>query len=98
MQYSVVRIHHGQLKLLDEAQIRRPLEATWILFAVCYLEPIGRRKSEKHYPITVKDISCVKVVSLHVRCYGGYADHDLLIEPYGRKVNVKSPYEINLGL
>lgn len=26
MQYSVVRTHHGQLKLPDEAQIRLPLE------------------------------------------------------------------------
>lgn len=32
MQYSVVRTHHGQLKLPDEAQIRRPLEATWISY------------------------------------------------------------------
>ena len=54
MQYSVVRTHHGQLKLPDEAQIRRPLEATWISYLqyaiyayfVCYyaywLKEIGK--------------------------------------------------------
>lgn len=60
--------------------------------------PTGRRKSEKRYPVTVKDISCVKVVSLHVRCYGEHTDHNLLIEPYGSKVSAKSTHEINLEL
>ena len=53
-------------------------------------------KSEKHYPVVMKDISHVKIVSLHVRCYWEYADHSLLIVPSGSKDNVKSPYEIFL--
>ena len=40
MQYSVVRIHHGQLKLPDEAQIRLPLEETWISYLQYAITPI----------------------------------------------------------
>ena len=52
-------------------------------------------KSEKHYPVVMKDISHVKIVSLYVRCWGEHSNQNLLIVPYGSKDNVKSPYEIN---
>ena len=68
MRILPVRIGLPQLKLPDEAQVRRPLEATWILLAARCFTPTGRRKSEKRYPVVMKDISHVKIVSLHIRC------------------------------